>query len=439
MENAIATRQPAHIMEVQARPAFELEISSARAQRQIQNRMEILKFIGECLVDGTDYGKIPGCGDKPTLLQPGAQKICSLVNVYPDPHVEIKELTNEHREYVVTTVLRHMGTDTVVAKGAGSCSTMESKYRYRSSSRVCPNCGKDTIIKGKQQYGGGWICFEKKGGCGSKWPNGAAEIEQQETGQIDNKDLADVYNTCLKIAVKRANIAATLNLSGGWSEHFTQDLEDLRQNESARRGADPESDAAAPAGMDGQKQQEEPTSWPEHRKHVADLIQVLIDEAEVRDTDQQKDFEKMFIGLWNGMVEAAGLPRRPELVPPARFPAVFEQWGDKCRKAIQNKRSKAGLDPTPKTNTELRDAEVKVLMNLSSVVARGEAAMDYMLEKWKAVCSELVLGTDLPEDLTREELETALQGLNRLVEYDEKIYQSAEAPPAATGRKKKQA
>jgi hypothetical protein len=91
MESAVATRST-QVLQMQPRETFELEISAARAQRQIQNRMEILKFIGECLVEGTDYGKIPGCGEKPTLLQPGAQKICSLVNVYPDPTVDIREL-----------------------------------------------------------------------------------------------------------------------------------------------------------------------------------------------------------------------------------------------------------------------------------------------------------------------------------------------------------
>jgi hypothetical protein len=52
------------------------------------------------------------------------------------------------------------------------------------------------------------------------------------------------------------------------------------------------------------------------------------------------------------------------------------------------------------------------------------AAAEYMNEKWKAVCSELVLGTDNPEELTHEELESALQGLNRVVDHDEKAFQS---------------
>ncbi len=37
---------------------------------------------------------------------------------------------------------------------------------------ICPVCGKDAIIKSKAEWGGGWVCFKKKGGCGTKWPEG---------------------------------------------------------------------------------------------------------------------------------------------------------------------------------------------------------------------------------------------------------------------------
>jgi hypothetical protein len=35
---------------------------------------------------------------------------------------------------------------------------------------TCPACGKDrAVMAGKAEYGGGWLCFKKKGGCGHKW------------------------------------------------------------------------------------------------------------------------------------------------------------------------------------------------------------------------------------------------------------------------------
>lgn len=44
--------------------------------------------------------------------------------------------------------------------------------REQRPSAICPACGKDAIIKGKAEWGGGWVCFKKKGGCGLKWPEG---------------------------------------------------------------------------------------------------------------------------------------------------------------------------------------------------------------------------------------------------------------------------
>lgn len=38
----------------------------------------------------------------------------------------------------------------------------------------CPQCGKSrAVIKGKPEYGGGWLCFKKKGGCGATWQDDA--------------------------------------------------------------------------------------------------------------------------------------------------------------------------------------------------------------------------------------------------------------------------
>jgi hypothetical protein len=102
---------------------------------------------------------------------------------------------------------------------------MESKYRFRGGARKCPKCGKETIIKGKAEYGGGWLCFVKKGGCGFKWPDGAAEIESQSVEKVENENPADHYNTVLKMAKKRAFVDATITATAA-SDIFTQDIGD---------------------------------------------------------------------------------------------------------------------------------------------------------------------------------------------------------------------
>src|SRR5437899_9803510 len=57
--------------------------------------------------EGQDYGKIPGTGDKPTLLQPGAQKLLMTVNrtekVKKDVHRKYKNYDRQHK---FTTTVR---------------------------------------------------------------------------------------------------------------------------------------------------------------------------------------------------------------------------------------------------------------------------------------------------------------------------------------------
>lgn len=48
----------------------------------------------------------------------------------------------------------------------------------------CPKCGLQiTVIRGREEYGGGYVCYQKKGGCGHKWHDAPTEkgreIQQQ--------------------------------------------------------------------------------------------------------------------------------------------------------------------------------------------------------------------------------------------------------------------
>jgi hypothetical protein len=50
-----------------------------------------------------------------------------------------------------------------------------------SEQLVCPTCGKPSMIKGKAEYGGGWLCFKKKGGCGAKFTDAEWTMIQNPT------------------------------------------------------------------------------------------------------------------------------------------------------------------------------------------------------------------------------------------------------------------
>ena len=55
----------------------------------------------------------------------------------------------------------------------------ESKMRREITGHpgtTCPLCRADAIIKGRAEYGGGWYCFPRKGGCGEKFTDADARL-----------------------------------------------------------------------------------------------------------------------------------------------------------------------------------------------------------------------------------------------------------------------
>jgi len=206
---------------------------NALAPKEVKNQVALIQEImRDAMQKDVHYWKIPGT-NTPTLLQPGAQKIALTFQFTPLFEVNALDLGNGHREYEAACTLTHRD-GTVLGQGVGNCNTMESKYRYRKSERNCPVCGQAAIIKGLDKYGGGWLCYKKKGGCGAKWDDGAQEIEGQQAGQVEHDNPADYYNTCKKMAAKRAYVHAVINTTGA-SDIFTQDVEDVpefRQSES---------------------------------------------------------------------------------------------------------------------------------------------------------------------------------------------------------------
>lgn len=195
-------------------------------------------FIGQILRDGTDFGKIPGAGDKATLLKPGAEKLAMFFGLAPTfEHVRtVEDWTGQDHGgepffyYLVKCRLTRNGQ--IMGEGDGSCNSRESKYRYRSGERVCPNCGKPAIRRSKfpprndPNATPGFYCHDKAGGCGAQFTANDPAITGQVTGRVLNPDPADQVNTILKMAEKRALIAATL-ITVNASDYFTQDIEDL--------------------------------------------------------------------------------------------------------------------------------------------------------------------------------------------------------------------
>ena len=198
----------------------------ARLDDVKQAMLAVRTLHAEVLRKDIDFGVIPGTGNKPCLLKPGAESLLMAFQLgVGDPeitHVYIDAPTPGHIEYRVKLPIIYRATGQVIGYGVASCSTMEKKYRYRSGERVCPKCSLPHIRHSKD---GGWYCWAKLGGCGAKFADNAAEITGQSIGQVENPDPADQYNTCLKMAKKRALIDGALTCCAA-SGTFTQDVDE---------------------------------------------------------------------------------------------------------------------------------------------------------------------------------------------------------------------
>jgi len=211
-----------------AKPTTERAIIMAAALKEdMEQRAILMAYVGTHMKKGVDYGVIPGTKN-PTLLKPGAEKLTDLFRCTPTfeliERVEDWDRGLFHYMFRVKIVSRDAGT--VLAEGFGSANSKEGRYRWRNAARKCPECGKETIIKGKEEYGGGWLCFVKKGGCGAKWSIDAPEIVDQVQGTVENDDIFTLVNTILKMAKKRALVDGAIALAR-CSDIFTQDVEDF--------------------------------------------------------------------------------------------------------------------------------------------------------------------------------------------------------------------
>ncbi len=204
---------------------------AATVENMVAAYNQMADFVRQVLKENTDFGVIPGTS-KPTLLKPGAEKLCRFFGLQPsfDEITAVEDWSGNAHDGEPFFYYRYrcnlMRGNVKMADAEGSANSWEKKYRYRQGERKCPKCGKGAIIKGKEQYGGGWLCWHKKGGCGAKFQGGDKSIEGQSVEPIKNPDIFDTVNTLQKMAQKRAFIATTLLAVNG-SEYFTQDMEDL--------------------------------------------------------------------------------------------------------------------------------------------------------------------------------------------------------------------
>lgn len=185
----------------------------------------VQQVLAATMKKGCHYDTIPGCGDKLTLLQPGAQKLALTFRLNLETDTEIIDYANGHREYRSKTIVCHIKTGERLGTGSGSCSTMESKYRYRAENtgeKVPPDYWKNR----DQNILGGNAFFPRK-------QDGVWYIFHQ----VEYSNPADYYNTCLKISEKRSKVAAVLNVTAA-SDIFIQEIENDEKDEKDEKSTE---------------------------------------------------------------------------------------------------------------------------------------------------------------------------------------------------------
>ncbi len=187
--------EEALIVQERRKPLTAEEI---KAQVQV-----IQKVMAAVMEKDVHYGVIPGT-KKPTLYKPGSEKILATFHIAAYPK-EIEDLSTQDEIRYRVKVHGFLSDGELVGVGIGECSSEEEKYKWRKP--VCDEEFNETPDDRKRIV----------------WKKGDSGPYQQK--QVRMKP-ADVANTVLKMAKKRAQIDMTLTATAA-SDVFDQDLEDL--------------------------------------------------------------------------------------------------------------------------------------------------------------------------------------------------------------------
>lgn len=234
----------------------------------VQQTAHVHELLSRVMHEGEHYGTIPGT-QKPTLYQPGAEKLCVLFRVRPEFEVERNDLRDDHREYEVKCRLIHIPSGNAVGEGVGNCSTKESKYRYRKNAV-------DTGEKIPEDYRVNKAKYRKQG-YGAKKIGGEWKWMHYEEGE--NPDIADTYNTVLKMARKRAFVDAVKTMTAA-SDIFTQDAEDLQVQGTV------ETEAPAQGPSEGGDKTEKAT----RQSIINEIVEIL--KSDCFSDDERKEFKQ---------------------------------------------------------------------------------------------------------------------------------------------------
>lgn len=214
------------------------ELTAKEVKAQVNLIQEVMQAV---MKKDVHYGIVPGC-KQPSLYKAGAEKILTTFRLSVEPVVE--DLSNHDEiKYRVTARGVHQGTGIFVGAGIGECSSNEDKYKWRGAiSDAEWNATPEDRKRIKYCKPTDW--------------NKEGQIRQIRTNP------ADLANTVLKMAKKRAQVDLTLTATAA-SDCFTQDLEDIPDEYDNIRG---------PAAVSGKPS----TVAPQKKEAVTGEVQEVI-------------------------------------------------------------------------------------------------------------------------------------------------------------------
>lgn len=218
------------------RPQLGLIQSQGRlsAADVVQHAVVVQEVMRAVMKPDMHYGKIPGT-DKPTLFQPGADVLCMTFRIAPEFTIEDLSTADSVR-YRVTCRGVHQLSGVTLGSCVGEASSNEEKYKWRRAVNDREFDSTPATMR-RVKFGKTW-----------------------ETKQVRTEP-ADVANTVLKMAEKRAKIGMVLNVTAA-SDMFGQDLEDLDATlRDSLVGAEPAQEPQQPAVWPADKFAEQMVRW----------------------------------------------------------------------------------------------------------------------------------------------------------------------------------
>src|SRR6185312_3728094 len=188
---------------VQFQPAVDAYGSRSLTAADVRSHVNLMQDVMlEVMKDGTHYGTIPGTKSK-SLYKAGAEKLMATFRLAAKPEVQDLSADGEIAYRVMVNLLSANGA--FVGAGIGECSSHEDKYAWRAA--ICDEEFEATPENRRR------IKFSKYQG----------RVEKKKQVRTNP---ADVGNTILKMAKKRAQVDAVITATAA-SDIFTQDIEDL--------------------------------------------------------------------------------------------------------------------------------------------------------------------------------------------------------------------